>query len=110
MLDDAPKFLLRAGKKTGNIFECNQRNVERIAKTHETRALYRSIDVQGTGEKRRLICDHPNGSSIQPRKSHYDVLREVLMYLEEVMVVHHCVDDILDVIGLQRVFRNNRIQ
>ena len=37
--DDAAEFLLRAGKETGNVFEGDQRNIERIAEAHEARAF-----------------------------------------------------------------------
>ena len=39
--DDAAELLLRAGKKAGYVLKRDQRDVERIAETHEPRSLHR---------------------------------------------------------------------
>jgi len=78
VLNDAAKFLLRAGEEAGNVFEGDQRNVEGVAETNEARALHGCIDVENAGEERGLIADDADGSAVEPRKAHYDVfLRNV---------------------------------
>src|SRR5271168_69735 len=67
VLDNAPKLLLRTGKKTGNVFKSDQRNIERIAESHEPRSLNGSIDIQHSRQVRGLIRDDADGPAIQPR-------------------------------------------
>ena len=38
--DDAAKLLLRAGQKSRDVLERDQRNIERVAETHEARAFH----------------------------------------------------------------------
>ncbi len=41
MPDDAAEFLLGAGEESRNVFKRDQRDIERIAETHEPRAFHR---------------------------------------------------------------------
>ena len=75
MTNDAAVLLLRAGKKPGDVFECKQRDIKRVAKTDEARALVRCIDVQHSGKKGRLISNYANRFSIEPGEADDDVLR-----------------------------------
>ena len=60
MADDAAVLLLRAGKKAGNVFEGDERNVEGVTEAHEARTFVRRVDVEDTGEKCRLVGDDPH--------------------------------------------------
>src|SRR5260370_7028787 len=65
VLDDAAKFLLGAGEKTGNILEGDERNVEGVAETDKTRALHGSVDIENAGEKRGLIATDADGAAVE---------------------------------------------
>src|SRR5580692_4916882 len=110
MLDDAAKFLLRAGQKAGNIFESDQRDIEGVAEADEACTFQRSIDVENAGEERRLIGDNADGAPIEARKPDNNILCKVLMDLEKIAVIHDGVDGVLDVIRLLGIRRDERIQ
>src|SRR6202041_2539721 len=103
MLDDAAKLLLRAGQKSGHVLERDERDVKRVAETNEARALHRRIDIEHACKKCRLIGDDPDGAAIEPRESHHEILRKVLMNLEEFALIDDFVNRILHVIGLLRI-------
>ncbi len=67
MADDAAVFLIDAGQKAGHIFKRDERDVEAIAKAHEARRFDRCVDIQHTGEKRRLIGD--NADRVSPKRA-----------------------------------------
>src|SRR2546427_651957 len=110
VLDDSAELLLRAGKKSGHIFKGDERNVERVAEAHKARALHRSIDVQTPGEHGGLIGHDAHGTAVEARKSHDNVFGEVFVDFEEIVVVHHGVNGVLDVVGLHGVFGDKRIE
>jgi len=53
------------GRKPGNIFEGDERDVEGVAEAHETRALHRGIDIENPGKKGRLIADDADGAAVE---------------------------------------------
>src|SRR5262249_7688709 len=108
--NDAAVFLLRARQKSGNVFKRNQGNIERVAETNKPRALYRSIDVERSCEKSWLIRDDANGPSLHTSETNNDVFREVLVHFEKVAFVRYGVNRILDVVGLQRIFRDKFVE
>src|SRR2546429_5327943 len=110
MLDDAAKFLLRPGKKSGNVLERDQRNIECVAEAHKTRALYRSIDVQHAGEKCRLISDNTHGAPVEPGKSHDEIFGKMFVDFEQISVIHNGMNRVLDVVRLLWIVRNQRVQ
>ena len=107
MLDDSVPFLLRAGQKSGHVFKGDQRNIERVAETHEPRAFHRGVDVQNTREKRGLIGDDAHRLPTQPRESHHDIFCKMLVDLEEIIVIGDGVNHVLDVIRLHRIGGND---
>src|SRR5258708_27736801 len=86
MLDDPAPLLLRTRQKSRHVLKRNERNIERIAESHESRSLHRSIDVQHPREKRGLAGNDADGPSIKPRKAYNEILREVLVNLEKIFV------------------------
>src|SRR5271157_255186 len=98
--DDAAELLLRAGQKSRDIFEGDQRDVEAVAEAHETRALDAGADVEHAGQKRRLVGDDAHGFPVQPGEADHDVPGVMLLHLEEVAVVHDGVDHVLNVVRL----------
>src|ERR1035438_9596956 len=57
MRDDAAVLLLRAGKKSRNVFEGDERNVEAVAEAHKARSLDARFDVEHARQKRGLVGD-----------------------------------------------------
>ncbi len=110
MLDDAAKFLLRAGEKTGHVFKREQRNVEGIAKTHEARAFHGSVDVENSGEECGLVANDADGAAIEPREANNQIFCVVFVNLEEIIVIHDGMNRVFDVVGLLRVRRNKRVE
>ena len=87
MLDDAVPFLLRAGQKSGHVFQGDQRNIESVAEAHEPGAFYRRVDVQHARKHRGLIRDDAHRLAAQPRESDHDIFCEMLVHLEEIVVI-----------------------
>ncbi len=110
MADDAAELLCGARKEAGNILEGQNRNVERVAEAHETRALHRRVDIQAAGQIGGLIGDDAHGTPVQPREAHHDVAGEVLMDFEEFAVIDHAMNDIGDVVGLVGFGRHQRVE
>ena len=50
MTNNPTKFLLGSGKKSWHILECDQRNVESVAKTDEPRSLHGRVDIKNAGK------------------------------------------------------------
>ncbi len=110
VLDDSAEFLLSAGEKTWNIFEGDERNVEGVAETHETRALHRGIDIENAGEEGRLIANDAGGAAVEARKSDDEIFRIVFMHFEEVAIVNDGVDSIFHVVGLLGIGGNEGVE
>src|SRR5207302_9269150 len=106
VLDDAAVLLRNAGQKAGYVFESRDRNIEAIAETQEARAFDRAVDAQPAGEKRRLIDDDADGSSIESREANNDVRRIVSMHFKEVAIINNQIDYFANVIRLVRRFGN----
>src|SRR5207253_5485511 len=110
MLDDPAKFLLRSGKKAGNVFKGQQRNVERIAEAHEARAFHRSVDIENPGEVGGLIADDTDGAAVEPGKTNDKIFRIVFVDLEEIAFVHDGMNHFLDVVRFLWVRRSKRVE
>src|SRR5262245_53056518 len=98
VLDDASELLIAAGKKTGHVFKGDERDVERIAKPHESGALDGACDVEAACQMCGLIRHDADGTAIQPGESDYQVLRVVLLHFEEVVFIDNRMDDVFDVV------------
>jgi hypothetical protein len=57
-----------------------------------------------------LIGHDPHRPPTQAREPHHDVAGEVLVHLQEVPVIHHGPDDLLDVVGKVRLGRDDGIE
>ena len=103
-------LLLDAGHKAGNVFEGDQGNVEGVAEAYEARTLDAGVDVQHTGEKRRLVGDDADGTASHARETDHDVAGVMFVNLEEIAVVDDARDDIHHVIGLIAFGRNDGVE
>ena len=87
MADDAAPLLARAGQEAGDVAERQQRDVVGVAGADEAGGLLRGLDVEDAGEVLGLVADDPDGVAVETREAADDVLREVLVHLEELAVV-----------------------
>ena len=76
-------FLVGAWQKSGDILECDNGNVERIAEADKARPFFARIDIQHTGQHGRLVGNNADRMPAQTRKADDDILREPLVDLEE---------------------------
>ena len=81
-----------------------------VAEAHEARAFHRRVDIEAPGQKRRLIRDDADRPAVHAREADHDVLRVVLVDFEELAVVHHAADHVLDVVGQVRLRRHDRVE
>src|SRR5258707_1637445 len=110
MADNSAPLLLRARQKSRHIFKSDEGNIEGIAKTHEARPFYRSIDVQHAREKRWLIRDDSDGPPVEPREAYDQILREMLLNLEKIFIVGHRFNHIFDVVRQRGIRGHERIK
>src|SRR5580704_5435569 len=110
MPDNAAEFLLRAGKKTRNVFKRDERNIESITEAHEARAFYGCVDVEHACEECRLIGDDSDGAAFEAREADDKVFCKMLVDFEEFALVSDIVDCIFNVIGFLRILGYQRIQ
>ena len=110
MLDDAAVFLGGAGQKAGNVFERDQRDVEAVAETYEAGPLYRGIDVERACQHSGLVGNDTDGAAMQAGKADHDVLGVVFLDFEEVAIIDHRVNHVLDVVRAVRLGRHHLIE
>ena len=67
-------------------------------------------DIEHAGEHRRLIGHDAHGVPFHSGKAGDDVLCMGFLDLEKVALVHRLIDQLLHVIGLVRVGRDQRVQ
>ena len=93
------------GQEARHVDEGDERDVEGVAEAHEARGLDRAVDVEHAREHLRLVGDDADGAPVEAREADDDVLRAVLVDLEERAVVDDAVDDVVHVVGLVRACR-----
>ena len=113
--DNAAVLLLDAGHEAGDVFEGDERNVERIAETHEACGLDAGVDVENASEKCRLVRDDPHSPAGHAREADDEIAREVFMDLKEIspaslVLIDHARDDVDHVVGLVRLCGNDRVE
>ena len=97
-------------EESWNINEGNDRYVERIAEAHETSTFSAGIAVEHTSKLVRLVSYDTYRTSIETSESDDDILCKVRLYLEELSVVGDCTDNLVHVVCLVRVVRNDFIE
>jgi hypothetical protein len=104
------ELLLRAGQEPRHVLEGDQRDVEGVAEADEAGALERGVDVEDPGEVGRLVGDHADAAPAEPGEADHQVPRVGGVDLEEPAVVDHPADQLLDVVGLVRVGRDQLVE
>ncbi len=100
-------LLLHARQVTRHVLESHDGNIERIAEPDETTCLVRRVAVQHTRQHQRLVGDKAHRLPVDTAEAHHDVLCEILLYLEEIRIVRHRLDNVAHVIRLRRISRQN---
>src|ERR1043166_3069524 len=108
--DNSAVFLIDAGQKPRNILERDQRDIEAVAKTDETRRLYRSVDVENAREIGRLICNYRDRTAAQSREADHNIWRVMFLDFKEITFVDYRVNNVADVVRLVCRFGNNCIE
>jgi hypothetical protein len=81
-----------------------------VAEAHEAGALAAGVDVQHAGQHLRLVGDDAHRLAVHAGEADDDVLGEVRADLEEVGLVHDLQDQLLHVVGLVGVGRDQGVQ
>ena len=110
MLDEPAVFLRRTRQEARHVDERDDRNIEAVAEAHEARRLARRIAVEHAREHHRLVRDDADGAAFHAREAGHDVLRERFLDFEEVGFVDDFEDQLLDVVRLVRIVRNERVE
>ncbi len=110
MADDAAPLLRGSRQESWDVDEGDERDVERVARADETRALDGGVDVENPGERAGLIAHHSHGMAVQARKAADEVLGPALVHLEELTIVDHVPHDLLHVVGLGRIVGDQGVQ
>src|SRR6185295_17965709 len=84
--------------------------VEGVAEAYEARGFYRGVDVQHACQRARLVADETDGMAAEARETAKDVLGPVFVHLEEVAVVDDPPDDVVRVVRLVRVVRDQGVE
>ena len=98
--DDGAVLLLRSAEEAGHVHEGHEGDVECVAEAHEACGLAGGVDVEHTGEDARLVRDYSDAPAAHVGEAYDDVLREVLVNLEEVAVIDDAADDSVHVVRL----------
>src|SRR5262245_15930111 len=107
VLDDAAVLLRDTWEKTRNVLKGDDRNIERVAESYETRRLERCIDVEHTREHGRLVRHDPDAVTAEMREATDDVRAVVALYLVELAIVDDATDDVVHVVWLVRIVRHH---
>ena len=67
--DDPAVLLADARQEAGHVDERHDRDVEAVAGPDEPRSLRRRVDVERTGEDRRLLRDDADGATVETREA-----------------------------------------
>ena len=110
MSDDSAVFLTGTRQESRNVFDRQERDVERIASSDESCSLVGSVDVQASCSEVRLVGDNAYCSSVQSDEACNDVLRIKRHNIEVFAFVCDLGDHIVDVVSLVRVVRNDLVE
>ena len=109
MADDPAPLLLRPGKKAGTstnvtsgMLNASQKRTKRAAFTEES--------MSSTPASERGWLPTTPTMAAEPCEAADDVLGPVLVHLEEVAVVDDAADDVVHVVRLVRVVRDQRVE
>ena len=80
---DSLVFLIFSGKESGNVSQCNDRNVVSVAVADKAGSLITGIAVQNAGHIIWLVGYDTYGDSLQTSKSNNNVFGKFFLYFYE---------------------------
>jgi len=107
VFDDSPELLAGAGQESRHIDEGHQGQVKGVAKADEPGCFGRGVDIEDTGQGRRLVGDNPHRVASEAGESGDDVGGIVGLYLQKMMVVDYPLDHLVHIIGLVGISRDH---
>ncbi len=110
VVDDAGIFLACSAQEARNVHEGQNLDVEGVAETNEARCLTTCVAVEHTGQPTRLVGNDTRRTTVEACKTADHVLGVVFVHLHEVAVIHDQVDDLVHVVRLVGVGRNDLVQ
>ena len=110
MLDDASELLVGARKESWHVGESHNRNLECVAESDEASSFHRCVDVEDTGQYRRLVCNHANHSAFNLGEACDDVFGKAWHNLVELVSVAHAFNNCEHIVGLVWVMRHNVVK
>src|SRR2546428_6302121 len=109
MLDDAAVLLDGAGQEPGHINEGHKRNVKAVAKANEAPSFDRGIDVENASQIGGLVGDDAYWATTEPGEADDHIAGKILVDLQEIVFVHHCLDNVLNIVRLCGGIRNDGV-
>ena len=100
-------LLIGARLVSGGVHERDDRQVERVAQTHEPRHLFGGVHVEDAGANIRLVGDHADRPAVDAGESDDGGRGEQLVHLHEFAVVDDAADHVEHVIRLAVVVRHD---
>ena len=107
MPDDSLLLDLRPDHEPGDVLQEHQRDLERVAEVHETGRLVGGVHVQDSPGLHRVVRHDPDRPSVDARETRHDVSRPARLDLEELAAVDDRGNDLVHVVCLPRVVRND---
>ena len=103
MADNPVMFLIASGKKSGNVDERQERNIEAVAEADKAGGLIGSMIIDRPGHEVRLVGDYSDRFSVQPGEAHDDIQRERRLNFEKAVFVGERGDNVFNIVwGLIR--------
>ena len=110
MPDNASPFLIGARHEAGYVHQHQERNVEGVAKPHETRPLDRGVHIQHARQRRRIVRNHANRPPPDPGKPDQQVRRKIGLQFKEIAVVYKQPNRFQHFVGLVRMRRHQVVK
>ena len=110
MANDATPFLIGTRQETRNVLKGEDGDVEGVAEAHKSCGFVARINVKTTGKHLWLVGDNTDGVTTKVAKANHDVLGPISLNFHETAVVQHLGDDIEDIVGFGRVFRDDAVK
>ena len=110
MDDDTIVFLTRTWEEAWDVYEGHERDIEGITEADEASSLTRSIAVEGTCHDHRLVSYDTDALTIEASEADDDVLSPVTVDLEELTIVDDGTDDIIHIVALVGLIRDDGVE
>ena len=110
VFDDACIFLTDTRQEARHVDQCQDRDLEGVAKAHKPRGFARAVDIETACKHHRLVGHDADRLAFKADKAGEDVLGEILLDLVEIALVGDLGDEFLHVIRRVWVSRHQRIK